>query len=365
MRLVMDSNRNISGVVRLKPFAPPRPTMDRKAVSFLIVGLLAGMFLTTGAFAWLAAGHRGRPAGDDRLVLKLAHTLPPAAPVHVAMERFAELVAAKSGGTVEVQIFPSGQLGSETETLEQLQRGALALVKTSTAALEGFVPAMAVFGVPYVFRSEDHFWRVLEGPLGEELLAAGETADIHGLCYYDAGARSFYTVPRGVNAPADLAGLKIRTQRSATSMEMIATLGGSAAAIPFGELYTALQQGMVDGAENNPPSVYDSRHWEVAKHYALDEHTRVPDMLVFSQPVWRRLSPEVQAWITEAARESVPFQRQIWAEYVAECLTKLEAEGVTITRPDQAAFQAAVGPMYEALRETPLGPLVERVQAVE
>ncbi|MFM1902997.1 MAG: hypothetical protein RLZZ440_897 [Planctomycetota bacterium] len=339
--------------------------MDRKAVSFLIVGLLAGMLLTTGAFAWLAATEQSQAAGSDRLVLKLAHSLPPAAPVHVAMERFAELVAAKSGGTVEVQIFPSGQLGSETETLEQLQRGALALVKTSTAALEGFVPAMAVFGVPYVFRSEDHFWRVLEGPLGEELLAAGESADIHGLCYYDAGARSFYTVPRGVNAPADLAGLKIRTQRSATSMEMIATLGGSAAAIPFGELYTALQQGMVDGAENNPPSVYDSRHWEVAKHYALDEHTRVPDMLVFSQPVWRRLSPEVQAWITEAARESVPFQRQIWAEYVAECLTKLEAEGVTITRPDQAAFQAAVGPMYEALRETPLGPLVERVQAVE
>jgi tripartite ATP-independent transporter DctP family solute receptor len=327
--------------------------MDRKAVSFLIVGLLAGMLLTTGAFAWLAATEQGQAPGSDRLVLKLAHSLPPAAPGHVAMERFAELVATKSGGTVEVQIFPSGQLGSETETLEQLQRGAIALVKTSTAALEGFVPAMAVFGVPYVFRSEDHFWRVLEGPLGEELLAAGEAADIHGLCYYDAGARSFYTVPRGVNAPADLAGLKIRTQRSATSMEMIATLGGSAAAIPFGELYTALQQGMVDGAENNPPSVYDSRHWEVAKHYALDEHTRVPDMLVCSQPIWRRLS------------ESVPFQRQLWEEYVAECLTKLEAEGVAITRPDQAAFQTAVEPMYEALQETPLGPLVERVQAVE
>lgn len=339
--------------------------MDRKSASFLIVGLLAGMFLTTGAFAWLAGGGLGPAPGGERLVLKLAHSLPPAAPVHVAMERFAALVAEKSGGTVEVQIFPSGQLGSETETLEQLQRGALALVKTSTAALEGFVPAMAVFGVPYVFRSEDHFWRVLEGPLGEELLAAGESADIHGLCYYDAGGRSFYTVPRGVNAPADLRGLKIRTQQSATSIEMIKTLGGAAAAIPFGELYTALQQGMVDGAENNPPSVYDSRHWEVAKHYALDEHTRVPDMLVFSRPIWRRLSPQVQAWITEAARESVPFQRGIWAEYVAECLDKLRAEGVTITQPDQSAFQEAVRPMYERLETTPLGLLITRVQAVE
>ena len=190
--------------------------MDRKSTSFLIVGLLVGMFLTTGAFAWLARSDRGGSGGENRLVLKLAHSLPPAAPVHKAMERFAALLAEKSGGTVEVQIFPSGQLGSETETIEQLQRGALAMVKTSVAAMEGFVPEMAIFGVPYVFRSEDHFWRVIEGPIGEELLAEGEGADIHGLCYYDAGARSFYTVPRAVNAPADLAGLKIRTQRSAT-----------------------------------------------------------------------------------------------------------------------------------------------------
>lgn len=339
--------------------------MDRKAVSFLIVGLLAGTFITTAAFAWLARPNSAGGTGTDRLVLKLAHSLPPAAPVHRAMERFADILEDKSGGRVEVQIFPSGQLGSETETIEQLQRGALAMVKTSTAAMEGFVPEMALFGVPYLFRSEDHFWRVVEGPIGEELLAKGEAADIHGLCYYDAGARSFYTVPRAVNAPGDLAGLKIRTQRSATAMEMIAALGGSAAAIPFGELYTALQQGMVDGAENNAPSVYDSRHWEVAKHYSLDEHARVPDMLVFSQPIWNKLSPQVQAWITEAARESVPYQRTIWAEYVAECLEKLEAEGVAITRPDQKAFQEAVAPMYATFEDSPIGSLIERVQAVE
>lgn len=339
--------------------------MDRKAVSFLIVGLLAGMFLTAGAFAWIAAEGRGTAAEGQRLVLKLAHSLPPAAPVHKAMERFASLVAEKSGSTVEVQIFPSGQLGSETETIEQLQRGALAMVKTSTAAMEGFVPEMALFGVPYLFRDEPHFWKVIAGPVGTELLAQGEAADIHGLCYYDAGARSFYTVPRAVRSPADLAGLKIRTQRSATAMEMITVLGGSAAAIPFGELYTALQQGMVDGAENNAPSVYDSRHWEVAKHFSLDEHARVPDMLVFSLPLWKKLPEHVRGWITDAAQESVPFQRQLWAEYEAECLAKLEAEGVAITRPDQRPFQEAVAPMYEAIEGTPLGALVARVQAVE
>lgn len=339
--------------------------MDRKAVSFLIVGLLAGILFSTGAFAWLARAERSAAGRGERLVLKLAHTLPPAAPVHLAMERFAKLVADKSGGSVEVQIFPSGQLGSETETIEQLQRGALAMVKTSTAALEGFVPEMAIFGIPYLFRTEEHFWQVLTGPVGEELLAKGAAFGIHGLCYYDAGARSFYTVPRPVNDPGDLAGLKIRTQRSATAMQMIAAMGGSAAAIPFGELYTALQQRMVDGAENNPPSVYDSRHWEVAKYFALDEHARVPDVLLFSQPVWNRLSPQVQAWVTDAARESVPFQRQVWARYESECLAKLAAEGVIISRPDQQPFQAAVEPMVASLEGTPLGRLIERVRAIE
>lgn len=339
--------------------------MDRKAVSFLIVGLLAGSLLTTATFAWLTRSAAIGSEGADRLVLKLAHSLPPAAPVHRALERFAELVATKSDGKVEVQIFPSGQLGTETESIEQLQHGALAMVKTSAAALEGFVPEMAIFGIPYVFHSEDHFWRVIEGPIGSKLLTTGTAAGIHGLCYYDAGARSFYTVPRGVNAPADLAGLKIRTQRSATSIAMINTLGGSAAAIPYGEAYTALQQGMVDGAENNPPSVYDSRHWEVAKFYALDEHARVPDMLIISRPIWQKLPVQVRAWLAEAAQESVVYQRQIWTEYVTECLEKLAAEGVTITRPDQSAFRAAVLPMYETYEGTPMGRLIERVQSVE
>lgn len=338
--------------------------MDRRAISFLIVGVLAGAFLTTGAFAWLARADRDH-SGSRRQILKLAHSLPPTAPVHKAMERFAELVAEKSKGAVEVQIFPSGQLGTETETIEQLQRGALTMVKTSAAALEGFLPEMAIFGVPYLFRNEDHFWRVIDGPIGIELLAMCAAADIHGLCYYDAGARSFYTVSRAVNAPADLAGLKIRTQRSATSMALIGMLDGSAAAIPFGELYTALQQGMVDGAENNAPSMYDSRHWEVAKYFSLDEHTRVPDMLVLSRPIWEKLPAEVQQWLTEAARESVPYQRKIWAEYEAECLEKLAAEGVTITRPDQQTFKAAVLPMYETFQGTAIAPIIARVQAVE
>jgi tripartite ATP-independent transporter DctP family solute receptor len=336
--------------------------MDRKAFSFLIVGLLTGAFLTAGLFSWLARGGDG--GGGDRVVLKLAHVLPPAAPVHKGMVRFAELVAEKSGGTVEVQIFHSGTLGSETETLEQLQRGALAMIKSSTAAMEGFVPEMAIFSVPYVFRDEEHFWNVLNSPIGQELLAMGQRVNIHGLCYYDAGARSFYTVPRPINSPADLRGLKIRTMRSPTAERMIEVMGGSPSALAFGELYTALQQGVVDGAENNPPSVFDSRHWEVAKYYSLDEHSRIPDILVFSHQIWQSLPPHVQGWLTEAAAESVPYQREVWREYVEECLANLRAEGVIISEPDKAPFKAAVASMYTDLEGTPVGDLIQRVQEI-
>jgi tripartite ATP-independent transporter DctP family solute receptor len=337
--------------------------MFSKSGSLFIVGFLLGLLGATVLFSLLTRG--GKEAAEARQVFKLAHSLPPSAPVHLGMVRFAELVKEKSGGTVEVQIFPSGQLGSETEAIEQLQRGALAIVKTSAAAMEGFVPEMAVFGVPYLFRDAEHFWDVLESPIGEELLVGATQRGIRGLCYYASGARSFYTAERPILAPSDLAGIKIRTMRSATAIAMIETMGGAAAAIPFGELYTALQQGMVDGAENNPPSLYDSRHWEVARHYSLDEHTRIPDVLIFSERIWGGLSEEVQGWLVEAALESVPYQRQIWDEYVASCLDNLRAEGVSIYYPDKAPFQKAVQPMVDGFMGTTVGDLMERIARLE
>ena len=166
-------------------------------------------------------------------VLKLAHSLDVQHPVHLAMVRMQELIAEKSGGTVRLDIFPNGQLGSETEALEQVQNGALAMTKTSTAPLESFVPQMAIFGVPYAFRSDDHFWKVLASPLGKELLAGGESVGLHGLCYFDAGARSFYTVDKAILTPADLQGLNIRVQKSNTAIEMTKALGAQPTADRF------------------------------------------------------------------------------------------------------------------------------------
>jgi tripartite ATP-independent transporter DctP family solute receptor len=262
-------------------------------------------------------------------------------------------------------VFPNGQLGSEPETIEQLQRGAVAIVKTSAAAMEGFVPDMAVFGLPYLFRDDEHYWNVLNGPLGRQLLAAGEPAGMHGLCYYDSGSRSFYTVGSPILKPSDVRERKIRVLPSKMARDLIATLGGGPTPIPWGELYTALQQSMVDGAENNPPSYLSSRHYEVAKHFSLDEHTRIPDVVIFSQRIWEGLTPQQRTWINQAASESVEFQRKLWIEKTAEALETVEKAGVKIYRPDKQLFVDATAPMLKEFEGSRIGDIAQEIRDVK
>ena len=333
----------------------------RKESSFLAVGLVLGALLTATCFIFLQ-----RSGGvSNRTVLKLGHALDQSHPVHAGMEFMAQRLDELSGGTMELQIFPNGQLGSEPETVELLQRGALAMVKTSAAAMEGFVPEMAVFGLPYLFLDDEHYWKVLNGSVGKELLAAGAPVGIHGLCYYDSGSRSFYTIDGPILKPEDVKGEKIRTLQSRMAMDLISTLDGAPTPIPWGELYTALQQRMVDGAENNPPSLLSSRHYEVAKHYSLDEHTRIPDMVIFSQAIWDKLSPEQQAWVDQAANESVVFQRKLWQEKTAEALEQVKAAGVTVYYPDKAPFIEATKPLLESFKGTAIGDLAARIREVK
>jgi len=334
----------------------------RKETSFLAVGLVLGALLTATVFVFIQ--RQGPADAAGRTVLKLAHALDQSHPVHAGMEYMAERLIELSGGQMEIQIFPNGQLGSEPETIEQLQRGAVDMVKTSTAAMEGFVSEMAVFGLPYLFRDDEHYWNVLNGEIGRELLAAGDAVGIHGLCYYDSGSRSFYTIDEPILTPEDVAGEKIRTLPSRMAMDLISTLDGAPTPIPWGELYTALQQRMVDGAENNPPSYLSSRHYEVAKHFSLDEHTRIPDMVIFSHDTWIALTAQQQAWVNQAAAESVTFQRQLWAEKTEEALAAVAAAGVTLYRPDKAPFIAATQSMYDRIADSPIGQLATRIRAV-
>lgn len=332
---------------------------EKNHVRLTYVGLAAVTLLIAGLT--LAA----RQQVSDKIVLKLAHGLDIEHPVHLGMVYLAERLAEKTDGRATIEIFPSEQLGSEREYLEQVQLGCIDMAKSSAAALEQFVPEMAVFGVPYVFRDSDHYWKTIEGPTGRDILAAGESVGFRGLCYYDAGARSFYVKNKPIREPADLLDMKIRVQQSKTAMEMVEALGGAPTPIPWGELYTALQQGVVDGAENNPPSFYTSRHWEVCKYYTLDEHALVPDVLLMSRAVWARLPDFARRALTEAVAESAAYQKDLWAKMTDEALEKVQAAGVEIIRPDKAAFADKVAELHRGYEGTLVGDLIGRIRAIE
>jgi len=283
--------------------------------------------------------------------LKIGHGLDQSHPVHKAMLFLADRVKEKSDGSIQISVYPSQQLGTERECLELLQIGSLAMTKVSTSVLEGFVPIFKVFSLPYIFRSEEHKFNVFENEVGRELLLSPEKYWLRGLCFYDAGSRSFYTKDKPINTPDDLTGLKIRTQESATSVKLVNSLGGSATPISWGELYTALQQGVVDGAENNPPSFYLSRHYEVCKYFSIDEHTSVPDLLLISTIVWNDLTEQEQKWIQEAADESYVFQKVLWKESTLEALKAVEAAGVKISYPSKDSFIEKVQPLLEEFKE--------------
>ncbi len=293
--------------------------------------------------------------------LTLGHGLDTNHPVHEAMVFMASRLGELSQGSMHLDIYPNQQLGSERQLVELLQIGSLDLTKVSASPLESFSPDMGVFSVPYVFQDADHFWRIANGEIGKELLLSLERVRLRGLTYLDAGSRSFYTKDKPIHSPADLAGLKIRVQQSRTSVAMIESLGAAATPIDWGELYTALQQGVVDGAENNPPSFHLSRHFDTAKYFSLDEHTFVPDVLMVSTLTWAKLNPQEQAWLQQAANESAELQRRLWAQATEQALADVQSAGVEIVMPAKGPFREAVAPMHATYQGTSIGRLIERI----
>ena len=271
-----------------------------KSTSSLVAGILIGAVVATGGFSLFLSGQKSSiGSGSSQMVLKLGHALDTNHPVHKGMEFMKERLEELSDGSVTMNIYPGSVLGSEVQCIEQLQNGSLAMTKTSAAAMENFIPEMSVYGLPYVFRDVDHYWNVLKGPIGQGLLQQGESKFLRGLCYYDSGSRNFYTKDRPIRSPEDLEGLKIRVMNSKTAMDMVSAMGAAPTPIAWGELYSSLAQGTVDGAENNPPSFTSNKHYEVCKHFTLDGHTRVPDILLISTKVWKKLDPQVQEWVQQ------------------------------------------------------------------
>ncbi len=303
---------------------------------------------------------------DGIKTIRLGHGLDVSHPVHKAMVKMGEDLQKLSDGKLNLEIYPSQQLGTERQCLELLQIGSLDMTKVSVGVLENFAPKMKVLGLPYLFRDRAHSFRVLDGPIGQELLDGGKKYWLKGLGYYDAGSRSFYTKEKPVNSPEDLKGQKIRVMESVTAMEMVSGLGGSPTPISWGELYTALQQGVVDGAENNPPSFYLSRHYEVCKYYSLDEHTVIPDVLLAGTHLWDKLSQEEQGWLKEAVETSVTYQRKLWLEAENEALEAVKKAGVEVIRPDKTLFSDKIKNSFDTYKEDKeLYRLIQQIQATE
>jgi len=302
----------------------------------------------------------------EHKVLKLAHALDVNHSVHKAMIKMAESVNEKSKGKLQIQIYPNQQLGSERELLELIQLGAIDITKTSAAVVEGFDPAYRLFGFPYLFKSDQHMRNTLDGEIGESILNGSIPFRFRGLVFYDSGKRSFYTSTKKISNPEDLAGLNIRVQASNLAIQLIQQFDAAATPIPFGDLYTALQQGVVDGAENNPPAIYLTRHYEVCSYLILDEHTTVPDVLMISETSWQSLNKDEQTWIKEASILSREYQIKLWKESENEVLQAMQMKGLEIIKPDKNAFKEKVRPLTESmLQDKSLKQLYDKVQAHE
>jgi tripartite ATP-independent transporter DctP family solute receptor len=336
--------------------------------SSLSLAFLAGLFGLCAVLAGYSAWKHSQPGAAREL--RVAHTLPPSHPVHRGLEKFAERLAQISGGNLRATIFPSAQLGTDTQYVEQLQSGTLDMASVSAGVLGNFVPDLRVFSIPFLFRDRDQRWRALDGAPGLALLHErlrvrndGGPSGLYGLAFFDAGSRSFYAKQK-LETPGDIGGRKWRVMAEPVAMDMVEALGGSPTPIAAAELYSALAQGVVDGAENNPPTFLRQRHYEICTHYLLTEHTAIPDILVISDALRGRLTSAQKDWIEQAAREAAVFQRDLWQKESDAAMDALGKAGVTILPADRETFTRLTQAVREAQMNGPLGPLARAIESV-
>jgi len=321
----------------------------RKLLRVLLIGILL-VFLAGNVLA-------------ETIVLKVSDDHADGYPTVEALKFMGKVIETMTNGKYKFEVYPSAQLGSEKETVEQTILGVIDVNRISISPLVTFYEPIGVFSMPYLFRDNEHMWKVLEGPIGEKLLKGLENAGLVGLCYYDSGARSFYTVKKPVNTPEDLKGMKIRVQKNPVMIALMEVLGASPVPMAFEEVYTALQTGVIDGAENNPPSYYETRHFEVAKYYSLDGHTRIPEVVVVSKILWDQLSDEEKLIFKTAALASTEYQRLLWKQWEDKAMEEVQKAGVKVIHPDVTLFQKAVQPIYEKYPQ--YLDLIKEIQSVK
>ncbi|HVN94851.1 MAG TPA: TRAP transporter substrate-binding protein [Syntrophorhabdaceae bacterium] len=325
-----------------------------------LIILLAAVFLAV-------VGHISIAFAADTIELKLAEIHPKGYPTELGDEEFARLVKERTGGRINVTVYPGGQLGGdEKAVVEQVQMGAIDFARISLAPVLQFAKELNVLSLPYIYRDSNHMWKVLSGPIGQDLLKSVDKANLVGLAYYDAGARSFYNSKREIKSLADLKGLKIRVQEAKLMMDLVKALGASPTPMATGDVYSALQTNVIDGAENNWPSYISFSHYQVAKFYTVDGHTRVPEILIGSKKNFANLSKADLDIISKSAKDAVEFQKKKWAESEKVNEEKAKAAGCKITYLDAKTlgeFQKAVQPIYADYKE--YADLIKKIQDVK
>jgi tripartite ATP-independent transporter DctP family solute receptor len=336
---------------------PGRTTMDRRSVI-----KLGGLSAAAIAYGW------GAPASaQQKMVLKATDVHPLGYPTVEAVVRMGKKLDDATSGRLSIQMYPSMQLGGEKEMIEQAQVGALAIARISVGPMGPLVPELNVFNLPFMFRDNVHMEKVIDGPVGDELLkklSDHPTAGLIGLCWMNAGSRNVYNGKKPVKSIDDLKGLKIRMMGNPVFVDTMNALGGNGVSMGFDQLINALQTGVVDGAENNEPSYATGQHYRYAKYYSLTGHLIIPEILVFSKRVWQTMSPEDQALIVKLAKETQHEQRKLWYEMEKKSVDAIKEAGAEIIPiNDKKPFQDAVKPVWDKYGAQHAA-LIQRIQDV-
>lgn len=321
------------------------------------------MFSALAGAAILAAATTSAAA---QTVLRSTDIHPTDYPTVEAVRHISKLLEERTKGRIKINVFHSAQLGNEKDTIEQTRFGVIDLNRINMAPFNNLIPATNVPSLPFIFRSVEHMRKVMDGPIGDSILKEFEKHDLVGLAFYDSGSRSFYNSKRPINTPADMKGMKIRVQQSDMFVALVSALGANATPMAFGEVYSALQTGVIDGAENNWPSYESTKHFEVSKFYSLTEHSLSPEVLVMSKRSFDKLSKEDQEIMKAAAKESVAKMRELWDAREKASEAKVKAGGAVINAVEKQPFIDAMKPVYDRFVTDPaLKDLVAKIQAVK
>lgn len=334
--------------------------MTAAAVAVTVVMVAAGKFVVNLGDKAVAAALAG-----NTIELRVANNQSDTHPISLALAKFKEETERESGGSIKIQVFNNGVLGSENDTVQQMQAGILAMVRVSASSLENFNSGFSAFNMPYLFTSQREYYKVMDGEIGQWFMEQTRPSGFIGLTWFDSGARSFYTKNTKINTPANLKGLKIRVMDSPTAISMMNHLGASAMTLSYGEIYTALQQGVLDGAENNITALNLGKHGEVAKVYSFDEHTMPPDFLTISTKLWDSMTEDQRNVLRLASKNATEYHKEIWKEATLQAKEEAERMGVAFVYPEKQPFIDAMAPMYDALQKSnpAVYEIVERIRA--